>query len=406
MTRDLDLRLQSWRRPTSRPASSAIVASAIAVLSVAGIVLLSTQRETLSSSAGAQSRSGVWSTVRSPIHSRTRPGGCQSYRDARLPIRRHTQVDAVAIGKGYPSFVDAERARDIEEAACQDMLKSMRHVPVDVSFSSKPISTTVAGGWVSDQPSELAGGAPVVLLHGFDSSVLEFRRLVPRLQQQGISSFAIDLIGWGFAQAEEPTAGISPREKREHLYQYWKQHIGKPIVLCGASLGGAVAIDFALEHPDAVAGLVLIDAQAYIDGVQSPPEFMMNIGLNVLRSEPLRQIANVQSYYDKDTYATKDAMLIGRLHTYMPNWKTYNKQWMQGGGYVLSGRIKDLSVPTLIMWGEQDKILGTEPASRFEQDIANARLVWVPECGHVPHLEQADLTTKTLEDFMNSLNSS
>eukprot|EP00471_Norrisiella_sphaerica_P001509 CAMPEP_0184481048 /NCGR_PEP_ID=MMETSP0113_2-20130426/2600_1 /TAXON_ID=91329 /ORGANISM="Norrisiella sphaerica, Strain BC52" /LENGTH=305 /DNA_ID=CAMNT_0026859947 /DNA_START=379 /DNA_END=1296 /DNA_ORIENTATION=- len=301
----------------------------------------------------------------------------------------------------YPPFVDEERAQEIEEVACQNMLKSMSYAPVEVSFSRKPISTTAAGEWVSSQ--KLADGAPVVLLHGFDSSILEFRRFVPKMVEKEVSTFAIDLIGWGFAQAEEEFAGISPREKREHLYEYWRQHIKKPMVLCGASLGGAVAIDFALEHPDAVKGLVLIDAQAYIDGVQSPPEIFMNIGLNVLRSEPLRQIANVQSYFDKDTYATKDAMRIGRLHTYMPNWKIYNKQWMQGGGYTLSGRIRDVSVPTLILWGEQDKILGVEPATRFQEDIPGSKLVWVPECGHVPHLEQADFTADALVSFMKEL---
>lgn len=43
---------------------------------------------------------------------------------------------------------------------------------------------------------------------------------------------------------------LGPEQRREHLYQFWKKMIRKPMVLFGASLGGAVAIDFALEHPE------------------------------------------------------------------------------------------------------------------------------------------------------------
>jgi pimeloyl-ACP methyl ester carboxylesterase len=53
----------------------------------------------------------------------------------------------------------------------------------------------------------------------------------------------------------------SPEAKRKVLYDFWKQYIGTPIVLLGGSIGGAFAIDFALNHPDAVGKLVLVDPQ-------------------------------------------------------------------------------------------------------------------------------------------------
>uniref|UniRef100_A0A7S0DSE9 AB hydrolase-1 domain-containing protein n=2 Tax=Amorphochlora amoebiformis TaxID=1561963 RepID=A0A7S0DSE9_9EUKA len=305
----------------------------------------------------------------------------------------------------FPDFIDKTLALEIQEGDCVDMLKSMRRVPVTVPFSDKPVLTTVAG--MSTEEAKSLGkhdSTPLVLLHGFDSSLLEFRRLMPALKAYpNLNPNAIDLLGWGFAKAEGEADSIGPKEKREHLYHYWKQYVKEPMILCGASLGGAVGIDFALNHPEAVKGLVLIDAQAYIDGVQTPPEFFMDIGLNVLKSEPLRQIANVQSYYDKEKYATKDAMRIGKLHTVLEDWKDYNKKWMQGGGYILSSKIKDIQQKTLILWGDSDKILGTDVATQFEQDIPSSELVWVPECGHVPHLEQADFTAKKLNEFAMSL---
>jgi pimeloyl-ACP methyl ester carboxylesterase len=76
-------------------------------------------------------------------------------------------------------------------------------------------------------------------------------------------------VGWGFTDAtpftQQPDLIISPQQKREHLYSFWQQHIGRPMALVGGSLGGAMALDFALAYPEAVEKLVLIDAQVRQD---------------------------------------------------------------------------------------------------------------------------------------------
>ena len=66
--------------------------------------------------------------------------------------------------------------------------------------------------------------------------------------------------GWGFTEMPK-NVSYTPEAKRKVLYSFWKQYIGTPIVLVGGSIGGAFAIDFALEHPDAVDKLVLVDPQ-------------------------------------------------------------------------------------------------------------------------------------------------
>jgi len=55
---------------------------------------------------------------------------------------------------------------------------------------------------------------------------------------------------------------LGPKSKREHLRAFIEQHLnGRPVVLLGASVGGAIAMDFALHYPDAVRQLVLVDPQ-------------------------------------------------------------------------------------------------------------------------------------------------
>jgi pimeloyl-ACP methyl ester carboxylesterase len=54
-----------------------------------------------------------------------------------------------------------------------------------------------------------------------------------------------------------------------------------------------------------------------------------------------------------------------------------------------------------VIWGRQDQILGTKDAKRFEQTIKDVKLVWIEECGHVPHLEQAQATAQAIGDFLS-----
>lgn len=81
---------------------------------------------------------------------------------------------------------------------------------------------------------------------------------------------------------------LNPEAKRTHLKEFWKQAMGgRPMVLVGASLGGAIALDFAHEFPEAVKKLVLIDAQGFIDGSgpgASLPPPLAKLGISVLGS--------------------------------------------------------------------------------------------------------------------------
>ena len=76
--------------------------------------------------------------------------------------------------------------------------------------------------------------------------------------------------GWGFTEMPKDVS-YTPEAKRKVMYDFWKQYIGTPVVLLGGSIGGAFAIDFALEHPDAVEKLVLVDPQVGYSSCLAPP---------------------------------------------------------------------------------------------------------------------------------------
>jgi pimeloyl-ACP methyl ester carboxylesterase len=254
----------------------------------------------------------------------------------------------------------------------------------------------------SPAPAGGEANAPFVLLHGFDSSCLEYRRLFPMLAERA-ETWAVDLLGWGFTDAGDAGIGdYSPEAKRAHLYAFWKQEIGRPITLVGASLGGAAAIDFATAHPECVERLVLVDAQGFIEGLGPMgmmPRPVALAGVNILKTKMLRNAANQMAYSDRGTFATEDAMRVGQLHTFQPQWADATLSFMKSDGYKVAKRVSTISQRTLVLWGRDDEILDPKYASRFAEEVPNSELRWVEKCGHVAHLEQPAVMRDALFEF-------
>ena len=321
-----------------------------------------------------------------------------------LANRKSHRSSTCCSASKFPEFIPTEPASEIEEQAAIDMLSNMKRANLTV-----PGLGDVQTTYVHHPAANTASRSPppaFILLHGFDSSLLEFRRFAPKLTQLG-DVYSVDLAGWGFSDcgfSENPDIELGPAQKRAHLKAFVESVVGRPVVLLGTSLGGTVAIDFTLNHADElVEKLILVDAQGFIDGIgplASMPRFLSVLGVQILRSVPLRQMANQMAYCDKKRYATDDAMRIGRLHTHLPGWTDANVAFMRSGGYAVSTRLSEVKVPSLVVWGRQDEILSPDYAQQFIDALPDAKLVWVDQCGHVPALEQPQQLLAAVEEFV------
>ena len=212
----------------------------------------------------------------------------------------------------------------IKEQACIEAAQKMKRVAVPVS---PEISSSGSVGisyihWPAEEPKSTS--VPLILIHGFDSSGLEYRRLGPKLAAKGIDAYAVDILGWGFTQLDD-VESFSASSKVEALKSFIETVFGENSKFCiaGASLGGAAAIELAAAKQDDCTGLILIDAQGFVDGVgpmASLPKPLAKLGVGVLRSVPLRNSANQMSYFDKETFATEEAQVIGRIHCLRDGW--------------------------------------------------------------------------------------
>ncbi len=292
----------------------------------------------------------------------------------------------------FPSFLPAVVGQ-LSEPTSIALAQSIQSQAIATPLSPEPITTTYV--------HQGSGGIPILLVHGFDSSILEFRRLLPLLARKN-ETWAMDLLGFGFTD-RQPDIAYSPVAIKTHLYFFWKTLINQPVILVGASMGGAAAIDFALTYPQVIQKLVLIDSAGLKGG--SALSKLTFAPLYSLAAEFLRnpQVRNriCRTAYKNPSLISSDALRCGDLHLKMPNWNQALIAFTKSGGYSAFefNQLAQIRQPTLILWGDTDKILGTGDAQKFKKAIPQSQQIWIKDSGHIPHLEQPEITAQHILDF-------
>ncbi|MFQ4142928.1 alpha/beta hydrolase [Chlorogloeopsis sp. ULAP02] len=292
----------------------------------------------------------------------------------------------------FPSFIPTA-VQQLTESTSIALAQSIEQIAIATPLSSQSILTTYV--------HKGSGSTPFLLIHGFDSSVLEYRHLLPLLAEHN-ETWAVDLLGFGFT--DRPIGikfGIT--DIKTHLYYFWKTLIKQPVILVGASMGGAAAIDFTLTYPEIVKKLVLIDSAGLASGsllskFMFPP--LDYLASQFLRSTKVRQ-SIIQSTFKNKSLASLDALLCAGLHLECSNWNKAVIAFTKSGGYTAFRfkKLGEIRQSTLILWGDSDNILGTVDAKRFKRAIPNSKLIWIQNSGHVPHLEQPQLTAQHILEF-------
>lgn len=289
----------------------------------------------------------------------------------------------------FPSFFPSS-VKLLKETASINFAQSIARQAITTGLNSQPIATS----YVHQGEDNL----PILLLHGFDSSILEFRTLIPNLANEN-ETWAVDMLGFGFTERLQKIE-YNPDTIKTHLYCFWKTLINRPVMLVGASMGGATAIDFTLSYPQAVKQLVLINSVGFsgdfpIGRFLFPP-------LDYLAVEFWRQ-RKLQALFWSDfgnlEPGTIEAIRCATLHLEMPLWYEAMNSFTKSGGYSnLADKIAHIDKPTLILWGKNDNTLDRGDAVKFQKAIAHSQLIWL-NCGHVPQLEQPEIVAHQLLAF-------
>ncbi len=255
-----------------------------------------------------------------------------------------------------------------------------------------------------------APGQDVLMVHGFGSSTYSWQKVAPILQQKGYHVYAIDMKGFGWS--DKPAADKNVKYDAITLMEEvcaCMDAMGiKNVVYVANSLGGAIGVLMAMQHPEYINKMVLLDPAGY---PQKKPL--------VIRMEAIPgAVCTIKALFGK----------------WVAKWNlkevTYNKDWVsqeQIDNYyarlitvgALDAQVSIIekldfnffepylkSVPaidqkTLLVWGEEDEWIPLIVGYEYRHNLPNANLVIAHHCGHTPQEELPGVTANLILDFID-----
>jgi pimeloyl-ACP methyl ester carboxylesterase len=270
-------------------------------------------------------------------------------------------------------------------------------------------------------------GSPVVFIHGLGSSgYMEWRfNLEPAALNHRV--FAPDLPGYG--RTEKPRVRYTIKYFADFVARYMESRGLHSAAVVGASLGGRIALEIALQHPDLVRRLVLVNAlglgrprpqmaqMAY--GLVTVPhvgEAVMRFTRSALRWAPPRTIRRVAGRFAGSSTDLEKVMDDGYLEDLREMYETQDfhdaylstvrslihPRALMGGEHDVSARLKELAMPVQLIWGADDPLFPVEHATRAHAVIAGSRLAVIEGAGHTPQAERPDDFNRILDDFLSA----
>ncbi|PNK61745.1 abhydrolase domain-containing 18 [Psychrobacter sp. FDAARGOS_221] len=278
-----------------------------------------------------------------------------------------------------------------------------------VPIKDANIHVVMSGKCITNTDDAYKSTETIVLLHGTSASLHTWDGWTKALESE-YCVLRLDMPGFGL------TGPYTDENKRYTLDNYVDTvikvmdalGIGK-VSIAGNSLGGGVAWLMALKYPNRVNKLILVDASGLKFKSKSVPigfklaQYRMLDSL-ITKVLPKRLIRDsVQSVY-ADTSKVTEA-LVNRYYELAlrtGNRKALIQRMREGLSTRQVGQLSDITQPTLIIWGRQDKLIPIDSAYRFEQAIPNSQLAIFDNLGHVPQEEDPEATVAVVKQFLQS----
>jgi len=240
-------------------------------------------------------------------------------------------------------------------------------------------------------------GPPLLCLHGFDSSFLEFRRIYPLLKNK-FKLIIPDLLGFGFSPRISSINYNSENLINNLTDIIHKLKITKKINIIGASMGGSVAFSLTKKIKEDIDKMVLLSPAGLFTKPKKIPRPFNQMGAAFLSLPIVRKNLCRQAFASPDQSVGVAEEQIASIHLGCKGWRNSLACFAKSGGFGGTyENLKNIKIKTIC--GENDKILGIDELDKF-QKINNLNLVKLKNCGHLPHLDLPQLTEKMIIDFI------
>ncbi len=281
-------------------------------------------------------------------------------------------------------------------------------IPVAGAAGSPPqtgrVAEPVFGGLAYVEQWGDPADPPVILVHGLgQNGARDWQQLAPRL---AVDHFVVTFDLPGFGRSDADNQRYSPQSYTQFVRWIADTYIGRPFVLIGHSMGGAIALNYAATHRRHVSRLILIDTAGVLHRVafssylfdELRPTWWWDV-LPKTNSGKLRALLGVD-LADLETWPVPiDALLNTSIARRI--FLGGNSAKIAGLALVqhdFSGQLERITAPTLVIWGERDAVAPLRTGRLLTHRIANARLVTIPAAGHVPMTDAPDTLARLVID--------
>lgn len=241
-------------------------------------------------------------------------------------------------------------------------------------------------------------GVPVIFLHGLSDSWHSFETTLSFLPRN-IHAFAITQRGHG--NSSKPDSGYHPRNFAADIAAFIKQKKTGRVIIAGHSMGGVNAQQFALDFPELVKGVIIID---------SGPSFRDNAGMPEFYQESLKLNGAIDKTFMHEFQKSTLAKPIDTAY-----YNLLVSEGMKVPASVFKAALKGLmevdysddlekiKAPVLIFWGEKDSFCNRDDQHTLASRIKNARLIVYEGTGHALHWEEPERFATDLVNFINKI---
>ncbi len=234
-------------------------------------------------------------------------------------------------------------------------------------------------------------GNPLLLLHGFDSSFLEFRRLVPLLSKKN-KLFIPDLFGFGFCPRRSINYGLNEIIKHINAVINLLPK-NSSIGIIGASMGGGIAMEVARQFPKKINRILLLSPAGLIGKSVKVHRPLDQLGVWILQQKYIRKRLCKQAFANPQKSVGPPEEEIASIHLNIEGWAKSLATFARSGG-VSNTALPLPGQPTKVIWGENDRIL-----SKALRDKCKKLILCTHEelnnCGHLPHLDNPQFVANT-----------
>lgn len=246
-------------------------------------------------------------------------------------------------------------------------------------------------------------GTPLLFIHGFP---LNHQMWVPQLEalSERARMIAPDLRGHGESGAP-PGVYSMDLLAGDCMALLEALAITEPVVVCGHSMGGYVALAFQRRFPERLAGLILAATRASADtpegkaGRDQTASKAREEGAEAIAQGMLPKLLAPQTYDDRPKLVERVAGLM----------RSTSVEGVVGASLGMKERpdarpgLSKIRIPTLILHGEDDQIIPQEAAKEMQSAIPQADLVTIPGAGHMPNLERPKAFNQAVAEFLDNL---